>query len=452
MCANRSALGVESGKHCPGVVPHDSGAVSLHCGSACEATTDPNPNDSEASGCSGPCRPVGHHRRRPLPSSPTTLGPLETIHPQLPEQERHQLQIHSRYDVARRAVASAFGSSPNEVHQQRAQKLLNCCRDVAIWVTPEGKPTIAPKRCRDRLCPLCSARRAYEAGKRMTVAAESMKQARMLTLTAPHVQAPLTDQLAALRRAFAKLRKSPAWTTSVLGGIYAIECTFNAERGEWHPHMHVLMDGEYMHWADVKEAWRQALNASGGLWNLAKDAPLSVQIEFIYNRAAAAKYVAKYITKPADLERWPQERITEFADAMHGGRLMHTFGNLHGRELDPRDPNESTEKGRRVASIAWIDAAARRGQKSGRVACLLFRLIFPMQQSWVDASLEKIPDGTLREGESIPAAFVRIASAAESEFWRAIEQGHSAPKTGAERTPGRRREPPAALPFGTLPA
>jgi hypothetical protein len=284
----------------------------------------------------------------------------------------------------------------------------------------------------------------------MGEAARRMNSARMFTLTAPHVSLPLAKHLAALRKAFGLLRKSPEWKRCVVGGLYAIECTRNESRGEWHPHVHALCDGTFFPHEELRRAWRRALNAVGGVWNLSPSDPLSIDAELIRDRAAAAKYVAKYLCKPSSVERWRLASIAEFARAMHGGRLLHTFGNLHGANLDPADPNEAEPGAERVASLPWVTLAASKGNHSARVACALFRLIWPTRTAWVPDTPPKIPDGAILEAESVQDAFCRHAAKADREFWADVGDMHR----GRELDPHGPPKPPppeqTSIRWGTL--
>jgi hypothetical protein len=276
----------------------------------------------------------------------------------------------------------------------------------------------------------------------MGVAARSMNSARLITLTAPHLASPLVDQLAALRRAFARLRASEPWKRAVCGGLYAIEVTFNASRGEWHPHLHVLCDGEYFDWRDVREQWRLALNASRGGWRIEPSDPLNIRIELIRNRRDAVSYVAKYLCKPSAIQAWPLARIREWAEAMHGQRLLHTFGSLHGANLDPADEGDAPKKGRRLASLLWLAMGAGRGVKQCVHACQVFRLLWPDRKDWVPNVPAEIPPDVIRQDESISQAFIRLAESGERAWWSEAPRFHSGLPPDSEATPKRGRVEP----------
>jgi hypothetical protein len=42
----------------------------------------------------------------------------------------------------------------------------------------------------------------------------------------------------------------------VAGGVYSLEVTYNAARGDWHPHIHALVDAPYVLHSEMTAAWR----------------------------------------------------------------------------------------------------------------------------------------------------------------------------------------------------
>lgn len=45
----------------------------------------------------------------------------------------------------------------------------------------------------------------------------------------------------------------------VVGGVYAIETTFNERTDTWHVHMHVLLEGPYLPAAELRDTWRMVV-------------------------------------------------------------------------------------------------------------------------------------------------------------------------------------------------
>lgn len=378
-------------------------------------------------------------------AAPTALDALETNQHALPEQSRPQAAIHARFEGERATIWNALHDSDEEKLQRRASKLAQCCQMPTIRLSSSGEVLVCPQRCRDRLCPLCSVQRAKKTGERANEACKRMNMARLITLTVPHTSGPLSGQIKAIRAAFGRLRRSKSWKKHVDGGVYGFEVKLSGADACWHPHLHVIADGEFYDKTRLREDWRDALNHPSSPWNLEPDDPLATSIDFIRNRREAAKYVAKYIAKPQSLASWPPPALREFASAMAGQRLISTFGSLHGVTLDAADPNRDPAETTHVAGIFTLNTAAGRGQRSAQVALLLFRLAFPKLSNWTRRDIVELPNDALLDGESIINALARIAAEADREFWRTMEAGHAKPVP--ERHRRRKQQEALNLPF-----
>lgn len=375
--------------------------------------------------------------------APTFLDALETSSHPLPDQSRPQLAIHAPFAEARTAVWSAFtGAQIPQLHR-RASKLEKCCRYPTLRTRESGELVVCPQRCRDRCCPHCAKFRAIDTGKRVLEACRRMNSVRFITLTVPHVDDYLVDQLTALRAAFGRLRRTRSWRAHVLGGVYGFEVKLSKKDGLWHPHVHVIADGSFYPFRHLLEDWRASLNHPESPWKIGPNDPLFVHVEVVHDRANVAEYVGKYVAKPTDLAEWPPSEIRQFAIAMMGQRLIHTFGTLHGATLDPADPNEDPAASTHVASLQTLNIAAGRRQRSAEIALLLFRLVFPRFAPWTRPGLDEVPDNVLRPGEGIPNALARVAAEAEREFWARIEGRRIDPTATATPQP----VPPRTMPL-----
>jgi hypothetical protein len=117
----------------------------------------------------------------------------------------------------------------------------------------------------------------------------------------------------------------------VKGCIVALEVTRNREDGTWHPHLNVLMEGEYFPFEELKQAWMEATEHRG-------------QTSFI--RAAdegTVRELIKYVTKISDL-LGDASALDEFLTAVKGARLVRTYGSFRGISVaDEENPDQLDE-------------------------------------------------------------------------------------------------------------
>lgn len=292
-----------------------------------------------------------------------TPDPLET-------QSRAQRRLHAPHQRSRRLIITALHEDPGGRHASRVARMADCCRGPMIAQTDAGLPTLSLGRCRDRLCPLCARYRAAESASRLTRLIQRMDAPRFITLTLDRRDETLPEQLARLRLAFRRLRQQQIWRRGVRGGVYAIECTWSPDRGEWHPHLHIVYDGDYIPHASLKRAWQAASTGA-----------FIVDIRAVRSRRQVAHYIAKYVTKAAETVAWPAAQIREYATAMAGQRAVHTFGSLHGREPTPADAEPRVGLHSTTIGVhALLDAAAG-GDRDAQYAChVLARLGGPWNQ------------------------------------------------------------------------
>lgn len=209
-----------------------------------------------------------------------------------------------------------------------------------------------------------------------------MDSARHLVLTAPALDAPLADQLRGMQDAMKRLRQQLAWKRRVIGGVYTIEVTFNETTGRWHPHLHVIVDGDFFPHHELMDAWRQALS-SCELWEgLEPGDRVIVHISAVHNRKQLARYIAKYIAKPAELCKWSLACIREYSLAVVGKRMMHTFGTLHGVKLGVDDPNEVDPDSEMLIGVAELDWRGINGHQVAIEAVALLRHLLPHVSCW----------------------------------------------------------------------
>lgn len=214
------------------------------------------------------------------------------------------------------------------------------------------KLALCGNKCRDRFCLPCQKERAALIANHLISLLEG-EPARFITLTLAHRNEPLKDTLDRLYKDYAKLRRTGLWMRTVRAAAATLEITYNRDRGEWHPHLHILARGRYVPHADLKAAWHKITGDS-----------FIVDIRYVKDQSRAAQYVAKYAAKaqngtysthPAALE--------EALAALKGRRMVMLTGEWYGMKLPERDHDGSMIF---VANLDVLLSRAIRGDPDAR--------------------------------------------------------------------------------------
>ena len=177
------------------------------------------------------------------------------------------------------------------------------------------------------------------------------KQFRFITLTLRHTDTPLAEQLDRLNTCFKKLRNSKCWKETQTGGAVMIEVKYDRETGEWHPHLHIVAEGFFLHHQDLSAAWHAITTDS-----------FRVDIRAIKSARDATFYVAKYVSKGSnDDVYYTPEIAVEWIIAMKGRRTCQSYGTWRGFKLLEHLPD--TGEWTKVGSLLSIAQAAADGQE-----------------------------------------------------------------------------------------
>ena len=272
----------------------------------------------------------------------TSLEPLETIDPLLFLQTAAQFKLHKPYSAERMHVYGALATGELCDFAKQSTRLNHCCAFPIVYVGDDGKPSVHLARCRDRMCPLCSRARSRESGHRVHDICKKMDDPRFLTLTMPHSSDSLAAQLDRVMSTFRELRKTDAWCKYVTGGVWSLEVTYNVNKQEWHPHIHVLIDGDYFPQPEIKAEWSKIHRQE-----------CIVDVRRPGSRRDAARYIAKYVSKGVELTTWPWDVVREYAKAIKRRRTIHTFGHCHGMKAESDTDDQAPPKRTRTVGV-WL--------------------------------------------------------------------------------------------------
>lgn len=319
----------------------------------------------------------------PRPSSvnsdlPALLVGSETNQHPFDRQSHAQECIHHAVEKFRFLIADALWTSPNAEHQKRASKMGLCCVAPQIFADADSSPVCVAGYCRDRLCPTCMRRRASKVRSRLCGLVASMNAPRFLTLGERDNDDPLKSRMDRITAALRRFRRTDTWKRHVRGGVMVWEVTRNVEKGTWHPHVHLIIDGEFWPFEQLYAAWNACLGHTG-----------SAKIEACHDRHRSARYLAKYLAKDAEVAFWPRETIREFADGMHRRRLIATFGSCHKVNVDLCDEEKEKPKLPRASiSYGQLREAIDSGLEPARKAApLLARMGIAFRQLFFEFSV-----------------------------------------------------------------
>lgn len=292
-----------------------------------------------------------------LDSSPASLDALETSVDHFPTEggsipfmTRWSTFRHRRWEAERAAVYQALVTSTEDLDRKRADRILWCNACPILFATDNGDVRTGSRYCRDRLCPLCNARRADEITRKITAMVQSAPTCRFLTLTLKSSDRPLAEQLDELVASWRRLRQRRSWREHVRSAVGTIEVTWSEERKQWHPHLHILFDGRYWEQRSISEEWCEA---SGG--------SRVVDVRAVPDRQRSVRYIAKYAAKPARLGELDATQIREWSHAVHRRRMVVAVGAWSKFKADVTEELEPLPKQKTVCGMFELATMARQG-------------------------------------------------------------------------------------------
>lgn len=227
----------------------------------------------------------------------------------------------NEYEATLAAYRLAYGEKPHN----HVRALMDCRTHATLQRDfATGDVMVFGDSCRDRYCPMCCGQKAAYAKDQVEMYIRTLVAPRFLTLTLRNNESDLKSRVSFLQERFSKLRNRAYWKKNVTGGIWFLEVKRGKDSGLWHPHLHILLDGNYMEQKRLSELWEQVTFGS----------PI-IHISKVSDVEHAAKYISKYVAKPAMLGNMPVEDGAEMINALFRKRLCGTFGTAKAVTLTP---------------------------------------------------------------------------------------------------------------------
>ena len=150
------------------------------------------------------------------------------------------------------------------------ERVTSCAEALRFIKHPDGRLKLYQAFfCKNKLCQMCNWRRSmkysYQTARIVDEAMKQQPKGRFifLTLTVKNVEgSALNDTLTQLTKSFDRLFKRKKVQKNLIGYLRSIEVTYNEERKDYHPHIHVLlfMKSTYFKNADnylTQEEWAE---------------------------------------------------------------------------------------------------------------------------------------------------------------------------------------------------
>ena len=291
------------------------------------------------------------HERGPTPIEPLTFCVAAW---------RHSGWRHQRLQV---------WEAMNRLHlpNHRLLKFANCGGNCYVEIHNKLSPNpgqecdarLRADTCHDRFCVPCGQARAFAISTALA-ARISTAPARFLTLTLRCNQRPLAERLTRLYTCFNLLRRRQFWIDHITGGAAFCEVTLGKTPGNWHVHLHCIITGGWVEQSKLADEWYAVTGDS-----------YIVDIRPISADETIARYVTKYVTKPASKDVYDTPTaLDEMLLALRGRRLCLTFGTWRGTPLKPVAPSSEG-----WSLLCRLDALADRRRPLTPLQVLAIRIL-----------------------------------------------------------------------------
>lgn len=219
------------------------------------------------------------------------------------------------------------------------ERVSSCAEALRFHKQPDGRLKLYQAYfCKNKLCQMCNWRRSmkysYQTSKIVNEAIKQVPKGRFLflTLTIKNVLgSDLNGALTQLTKSFDRLFKRKKVQKNLLGYLRSIEVTYNEEKKDYHPHIHVLLfvkssyfknSDNYLSQEEWSVLWKQSLKV---------DYTPMVDIRLVKDRGkglhGAILETAKYPTKPFKLSLENAQVVDDLYNGLYRKRQLG-YGGL----------------------------------------------------------------------------------------------------------------------------
>lgn len=233
---------------------------------------------------------------------------------------------------------------------------INNCATFLQAVTSSDKEQskiVKANRCMNRFCPICMATKARKEAFMLNIILQVLRTFKFnfifLTLTVPNVKGDklayeLDEEYLALKR----LIQRKEFKAVSQGYVRKTEITYNQERDDYHPHIHMLIVVKPNYFTDTnnyisQKRWQE-------LWKSCKRDDSITQVNVKKADASSFYELSKYEAKDFDMLGYSQEVFDVFYRALKGRKTLTYNGKFQelkklykANRLDDFKPVDDTQ-------------------------------------------------------------------------------------------------------------
>lgn len=280
----------------------------------------------------GDCDPVTEFLAAGPPDGSLSTPLLEYEMPWHPEDDPDQSFFHSGWAPLRRRIDDSFGRI--HINERRRYAFRGCGTDPWVYQCVENPEEYRVKAawCHDRFCQVCAGQRSRHIASVILAKIGDVKPL-MITLTLCDTSNGLRDALKRLMVSFRLLRETEIWKRKIRGGAWFLEVKYSSRSARWHPHIHIIADGDYLPGTELTGAWSAITGDS-----------FHTDITREHDHGKIGGYCTKYASKPLNPSFSGDPALLDEAIlACVGKRLCSTFGTWRGLKLADSGPVPEAE-------------------------------------------------------------------------------------------------------------
>lgn len=223
--------------------------------------------------------------------------------------------------------------------ERRAVRMGSCAGKLHFRACPECNIRYmvgGAHLCKDRLCPVCSWRRAKALSRRLKdIVSDNSGRYVLLTLTVKNCDwSKLKTTIKNMLCAWGKLSRRARFKRAFSGWVRTLEIT-RGKDGLAHPHLHILLQTTEGYFSKTGSLWIPQ-DEWAILWAraLGVDYRPVVDVRAVKDVGGAIREVTKYIAKDAQVSGLSDDDFLAYAEAVAGVRTWAAGGTMRRADAD----------------------------------------------------------------------------------------------------------------------